>query len=501
MTLLAPSTNCERGELLGSTQPRLATPPLRELTPETSYGFDLIDFARDVLGTPFDPWQEWLSIHVGELLEDGRPRFRQVLIEVARQNGKSLWGHALIKFWLFVERVPLVLGTSTDRTYAKRAWSKICEEAKSNPYLKRELGPNAQRLTIGEEALTTLHDAEYIFAANNGRAARSTTLHKWLCDEIREHHSRDCWDSASNAMAAVPGAQIVCITNRGDENSVVLNSLHDAAAEFIEAGIGDPRLGLFSWSSPPGADPDDIEALAAANPNLGRRVDLEALLASGRRAKRAGGEELTGFRTESMCQHVPLLDPAIDPELWARAGTDTPIDLADHRDKVALCLDVSLDGSHASLVAAAVVDGIVHVDVVKAWDNVADIRRDLGDVAERVRARRFGWLPSGPAAAIAPDLKPRRGHWPPRGTELHEIKGELTSVCMGLSELVAAGAIVQPRDPLLDAHVRNAQRLRRGDAWVFGRRGAGAVDGTYALAGAVHLARTMPPPKPALAIA
>jgi hypothetical protein len=36
--------------LLGSEVPRLFTPPVRELTPETSRGFEAIRFAEEVLG-------------------------------------------------------------------------------------------------------------------------------------------------------------------------------------------------------------------------------------------------------------------------------------------------------------------------------------------------------------------------------------------------------------------------------------------------------------------
>ncbi|MEZ5411043.1 MAG: hypothetical protein R2761_23635 [Acidimicrobiales bacterium] len=76
----------QQPEATGSVEPRIFTPPLRELTPETSFGYDVIDFAREVMGIELDPWQQWLAIHVGELLPDGRPRFRYVLILVARQR-------------------------------------------------------------------------------------------------------------------------------------------------------------------------------------------------------------------------------------------------------------------------------------------------------------------------------------------------------------------------------------------------------------------------------
>src|SRR5262245_53194233 len=103
----------------GSTEPRLWTPPLRELTPATSYGFAVCEFATDVLEHDPDPWQRWALIHGCELLEDGRPRFRIILVMAARQNGKTEIPVLLSLYWQFVEALPLVLGTSTKVDYAR----------------------------------------------------------------------------------------------------------------------------------------------------------------------------------------------------------------------------------------------------------------------------------------------------------------------------------------------------------------------------------------------
>lgn len=515
------------GPVLGSTTPRLWTPPLVTgppgpcgcgcaLTPDTSYGFDVIDFARDVAGTPLDPWEQWTAIHAGELLPDGRPRFRTVLIIVARQNGKTLLAKILILYWLFVEEIPLVLGTSTDRSYAKRTWKQVCDTIKANDWMADRLAPGGIRLTIGEEAVQIEPAAdsptpdvrpEYTFAANNSRAGRSMTLHRWVCDELREHRTREAWGAASKAMNAVPGAQTVCITNQGDDTAIVLDSLRNAALEFIETGVGDPRLGLLEYSAPAGSDPTDLRALAMANPNLGRRVDADALLGDAVRAKRAGGLELAEFRTEVMCMRVAHFDAAIDADLWTTVGIDPAdaLDLAEHRQHVALCLDVSMSGDHASLVAAAVVDGRTHIDVVHAWDGhgcTRQLRTDLPALVAKIRPRVLGWFPAGPAAVLTADMmERRRTGWPPRRVKLEEIRSDVPAVCMGLAEHTASGSLVHPRDPMLDAHVAAAAKLRRGDVWVFGRRGAGPVDGAYAAAGAVHLARTLPPLPPPLSVA
>ena len=491
-------------DVRGRVEPRLWTPPFRELTPETSYGYDLIDFA-EIIGWPFDPWQKWLAIHMGELLSDGRPRFRMALALVARQNGKTLFCKVLTLYWMFIERVPLIIGTSTSRDTAKAAWRDVITMAEGVPLLAVEMPKLHTRETIGEESFFNNHKSTYRFAAPNRRAGRSLTVHRVILDELREHKTWDTYNAAVKAMTAVPYAQAVAITNQGDENSIVLDSLRDSAIDYLETGNGDPRLGLWEWSAPNGCDPTDPEAIAMANPNLGDRVQLDSIVGDAMRAKRAGGVELAGYRTETLCQRVIALDSAIDPDRWDALSATEPVDLAGHRDKVALCLDVSLDGLHATLVAAAQIEGTVHVDAVAAWDGpnaTKQLRADLPGIVTRVKPRALGWFPSGPAAAVAADLADR-GHrgWPPRRVVVEEIRGDATAVCMGLAEQVNSGQLAHSGDPLLTAHIRSAQRLWRGDGWVFTRRNAGPVDGAYAVAGAVHLARTLPPPLPELAIA
>lgn len=489
--------------VLGSTEPRIWTPPLRELTPATSYGYDLIDFARDVVGVPLRPWQDWLSIHVGELLPDGRPRFRKILILVARQNGKTTWAKILMLYWMFLERMPLTMITSTDRGYAKRTWSETIEMAQDNTWLAQRLGPTAVRKTISEESFQTLDGAELVFRANSGRAGRSMTLWRWLCDEVREHHKLDCWNSASKAQNAVPYAQTVCISNMGDHDSVVLDSLHVPALRFIETGEGDARLGLFEWSSPPGSSPVDPVALAMANPDVNRGgVEMDVLIADGARALAAGGEELTGYITEVMCSRVSRLVPAIDSAGWL-AGLD-PAPIVD-RSRLALVLDVAKSGQRATAYAAVTLpDGRVRIEFVSDWRGVDCVRqmvRDLPALVGRVKPRKVGWLPNGPGAAMAADLATRPG-WPPRGVEVEPIKADLPAVCMGFAEMAKARQVAHSGDPLLDAQAGAAEWLNRGDVKVFSRKG-GDCDALYAAAGAVHLARTMPAPvgKPRLVVA
>lgn len=478
----------------GSEKPRLWTRPLRKLTPKTSYGYAVIDFARDVLDFPLDPWQAWLVIHAGELLKDGRPRFRQVLTLVARQNGKTELLVVLTLYWLFQEQRKLVLGTSTKLDYAKESWLKALSRAEDTPELARNMLKPA--MAMGGESMNTVYGGRYKIAAANRRGGRSLTIERLVMDEVREQADWDAYNAAVPATNAVPDAQIFMISNQGDDRSVVLNALREQALEGQ-----DQRLGLFEWSSPDGMAATDVRALAMANPNLGHRIALDAVMGDAVRAQSAGGEQLATFLTEVHCRRVSLLNPAIDLEAWAECLQAGNLDGL--RDSLALCLDVSLDELHATLYAAAVDGERVRIDAVAAWEGqtaVAQMCAELPDWVKKIKPRVLGWFPHGPSAAAAASLAQRSG-WPPTGVKLEPIRGDVTAVCMGFAEQVRSKAIARGDDPLLDAHVRAAEKAYHGDGWRFTRKGAGQVDAAYAAAGAVHLARTLPvAPRPRVSV-
>lgn len=473
------------------------------LTPRTSDGFDVEDFAANYLGTPLDPWERWLAIHALELLPDGRPRFRHVLLIVARQNGKTWLLVVLCLFWSFIDRLPLVLSTSSLLDYAKEAWQLGTYIAQTSPVLEVDLPPGGKRgirEANGEQTMTTIHRSRWKIAAANRRAGRSLTVDRLVLDELREHLDWECWTAAVPTTNAVRHAQVWSVSNMGDARAVVL----DSRRRMSMTGL-DPRMGLFEWSAPEGSDPTDPAAIAQANPNVGRRIDMADLVSAGAVALEEGGEELTKHLTEILCIGVRSRHPAVDARAWGDCRE--PVDLAEHRSRVACCVDVAMDEQHACLVAAAVLpDGRVAIDVVRAWSGprcVAEMRRDLAKELRRVRPRTLGWFPGGPAAVVGADLVraaklPRRHTQLPARMTVEEITGEASTACMGFAGLVKSRDVCQPDDPMLNAQVLDAEKLMQGDRWRFTRKGVGHCDGAYGSAGAVHLAKLLPPAPPPL---
>ena len=112
--------------MMGYTQPRLCTPPLRELTPETSLGFAAIEYAKDIMRKTLYPWQEFALIHIleiiGDLSGDWNFRFRTVLVMVSRQNGKTVLSEVIASFFLNVLCVDSIFGTSLSLDKEEEVW-------------------------------------------------------------------------------------------------------------------------------------------------------------------------------------------------------------------------------------------------------------------------------------------------------------------------------------------------------------------------------------------
>lgn len=482
-----------RAKFLGRQEPRLWTRPLRPLTPETSLGDEAIQFAEEVLGEALFPWQKWWLRAVLELNPDGSFRFRTVLTLIARQNGKTHLLKILALYMLYLGHAKLVLGAAQSLDIAREAWRASVALAESVPELADEVA-QVLKSTV-EYSLVLINGARYRITAANDKAGRGLTVDLLILDELRTHHDTDAWAALSNTTMGRPNSIIIGISNAGDDNSVVLNNLRASAL----AGEDD-TLGLFEWSAPDGCALDDREAWAMANPSLGYLV-TEAKMLSALHTARP-----TDFRTENLCQRVDQLDAAVDPAGWS-ACADPGSTLAAYAKQLVVCVDVAYDDHHVTAAAAALgEDDRVHLEILGAWANTAEARVALRRMFELLRPRAVGWFPSGPAAVLGADLTVMHGEcvgekllmvsdeMRPEAPGVVELTGgAAVSACQTLADLVDNRMLVHPDDPLLNAHITASTRKDQGDGWRFARRGAGRNDAAYAAAGAVHLARSLPP--------
>ena len=362
----------------GCEVPRIFTPPLRELTPETSIGFEVIDFAEEVLEFNLMPYQKWLLIHALEVIDDAvdgwRLRFRIVIAEIGRQNGKTTTGCVVALFFLYQLWVGLVLGTAQDVSNAEDTWQMCVEMAEANP----ELAGYIKHVwyTNGAKRLQLTNNRDYRVRASNRKAGRGKTADLVLMDELREHQTWDAWAALSKTGMARKNSLIWCMSNAGDGTSVVLRHFRLKAHERlgdpdgIVAALGDSEtpadetaddgtLGFFEWSAPPDADPGDEEVWAQANPALGYTIDIESLRSA------YANDPIDVFKTESLFQWITTsITPPFPVDAW-EAGKDENSTIA-KESPLWWGVDISADRTKASIaVCGRREDGDWHAELAE----------------------------------------------------------------------------------------------------------------------------------------
>lgn len=426
---------------------------------------------RDVAGEPFDPWQEWVVKHALEVLPDGSFRFRIILIVVARQNGKSHLKRGVSLWRMYMQSRSRILGVAQEVTLAREQWTMCQDLIHAAPDLEAEWG--SVRNVNGDEYFTLANGSRYKIGASNKRSGRGGSNDEVNIDELREQRNWDAWAALSKTTMARDNSQIWCMSNAGDDGSVVLNQL----LEVARAGT-DPTIFLAEYSAEDDCELDDWDQIRQANPNLGRRISPDAI----RTALSTDPPEV--FRTEVLCQRVAHLNSAISGTAWAALADAGGIFDMKRRTVVA-CVDVAPDGEHVSLlVGKKTDDDRVRVAVAGAWDSTEAARGELVKLLDRIRPKATGWFPGGPAAALGHILRKRQGAVEFTGAEVAEL-------CQELADNVKASKIIHPGDALLDDHITQAEKLKVSDGWRFARDG-GHVDAAYACAGVVHLALTQP---------
>ena len=357
--------------LKGNTEPRVYTPPLKELTPDNSLGFAFCEFC-DAVGVELLPWQKWLAIHALETQTiDGKWqfRFRYVIVLISRQNGKTFFEVMLNQFFLFCLKSHLILGTAQNLDTATETFEDTVSQVEAIPELKSLLY-KVNRGTGRREMLLRSGDRYKVIAAT--RKARGLSSDLVMMDELREQTNWEAWGAISKTMMAKPTAILFGLSNAGDTTSVVLRHLRaqahaqlgdpDGIASIRESLGGedvDDGLALFEWSATPGCDINSREAWAQANPSLGYGFLTERALAT---AMSTDPESI--FRTECLGQWVDSLLKAPFPDGAWEGGIDETSSIA---PESVLYYGIDMSGDRrwtAISVCGLREDGDYHIEVI-----------------------------------------------------------------------------------------------------------------------------------------
>lgn len=532
-----------RKRVYGCETPRIFTPPLRPLTPQTSLGYAAIEFADVVCGVTLFPWQKWLLIHMLELapgltvdtLGDRDPldpifRFRKVVILVARQNGKSTLSQILALFFMYIMGTPLTLGTAQDLDTAEEVWEGVLDIIEETP----ELAELAAKpiMVNGKKTIRLKSGQRYKVKAANRRAGRGLSGDLIMLDELREHQTWDAWAAITKTTQARPAALIVALSNAGDATSVVLKHLRmsahavlgdpdginkaanpmallpsdeelmldtaggpsladaEAIAADAEADAEGDTLGIFEWSALPGVDPMDVNGWQQSNPSLGYAI-TEAVLRGDAPKPDGSGDPEWVFRTECLCQWSDgSLEGIFPGNTWA--DSSDPVSAIDPSERVVACVTVSWDRRRSHIaVAGRRTDGRIHTGIVASRDGtdwivgwLSSQDRPMDGVVVQTRG--------APESSLITDLENAgiRVHaWD--GSELGKAHGSFFDMTTA-----ADHPLLHRPQPVLEVAAAVAVAKPMGDAWVIDlKKSAGDASPLKATVGATWGILNTAPPK------
>lgn len=459
-----------------SAPPRFATP--RPTGP--TYGPAITQTMR-LLGFDPMPWQDWAADVIGEIREDGLPRWPMIVISVPRQSGKSALMMAVCVHRILTKMNGRVWYTAQTGADAADQWRENLDKVNQSQIK----GLFTSRKANGSQVL--------ISRATGGRFSphppTEEKLHGKQSDLniIDEGWAFDDAEAAGLMQAIVPtqatrpGAQVIVVSTMGTAQSTWFHGLVDRAR------AGDPGIAMLDWGVAPGDDATDLEVISAAHPAYGFTVDMQSL-EDARAQLGASAEFARGYgnrATGSMERLIPI-------EAWQAVQSDDAIP-PDARVSLAAAIDI--DRTQGAIAAAWIDEsGDPMLEII-------DVRPGTSWLAERLKQLAAGHAIAGvmvdqvgPAGPLYDELE--RSARPGDPLELLKISArDLTSSSAELYDRLLTGRVKIRPDRDLDLAAEIVTRRRLGDAWTWSRRGsAGSIAALEAATLAMYAASHQPTP-------
>jgi hypothetical protein len=451
------------------TAPRIHS-PLNDLP---SRGFELIDFAEQIIPGGFMPWQKWLAEHSLKIKSDGRYQHPISVASCARQNGKSTYMIARIMMGLFNWDESLQVSTAHRLVTSLEQFRSIVQIIEENADLANQV--KRIRWQHGAEEIQTLKGNRFIIKAG-GSAARGLSKPETIhMDEIRELHDMETFAAMRYTLMAAKNPQVNCFSSAGDSHSIVLNQLRERGLAAASGATDD--VGYFEWSAP--TDEITLENAAFANPGLNITIHPDNIRA-------VFNDPPDVVMTEVLNRWVQTISSVVGAKEWQACGDET-IDLDD--DKLTwMAIDISPDRKHAALVAAQKLGSESFVvKLLHTWENSIqlDDRAIANDAAAYCRKYPIEYLlySRRTSGAVAARMQPA-------GIPIHDMDSDYPQSCDELLGAINSGRLKHRNQASLTEQMLSAVQLRRGDGgWVIGRRASqSAVCAAVASALVTHFA-------------
>lgn len=234
-------------------------------------------------------WQKALISCVFGIVDEKDKRiFREIVLVVARKNGKSLFASAIANYVFFLDggygtRI-YCLAPKLDQAEIiySNIWTQISldKELKQDTKLPVDAQPNTARHRMTDLFIESTNSTvkKIAFSAKKSDGFNPSLT---ICDEIASwggDQGLKQYEVMKSGMGARPEALLLSISTAGYVNESIYDELIKRATRFLLGDSKEKRLLPFLYMIDDPEKWNDINELQKSNPNLGVSVSVDYLL-------------------------------------------------------------------------------------------------------------------------------------------------------------------------------------------------------------------------------
>lgn len=242
-------------------------------------------------GRPFvlELWQKALVSALFGFVsrDDGTRKYRELILMVARKNGKSALGSAIALYMLMAdgENGPEVVSAATKRDQAKIIWLESKRMVRKSPVLSRRC-----RCLVGEIDCDA-NDGVFKPLSSESGTLDGLNVHCSLIDELHAIEDTNLYDVIVDGMSAREQPLSIIVTTAGTVRESIFDRKYEEAELIINgyddpAGYKDDRVLPIIYELDARSEWTDEKCWAKANPGLGTIKELRTLAEKVERAKK-----------------------------------------------------------------------------------------------------------------------------------------------------------------------------------------------------------------------
>jgi phage terminase large subunit-like protein len=455
--------------------PAIYTQPLSEDFPTD--GDKLIELVKVAWKSPelpdglqLDEWQEWLLRHLLERFPEGHPnagqlRYRQAVVSMGRQNGKSLLAAIIGVYGMLMHQRSgasvISLASSIDQ--ARIIYNRVLFVIQSNNFLSKRFKKASESRGIVTADGTGRYDVK---PAKEG-ALQGIPISLCLFDELHLA-KKGMWSAAVLGTAQREDGIVIGITTAGDQNSETLLDLYKTGQSAASGDRELERFGYFCWEAPQHAKVDDPDALRAANPSISAgRLSLENVLSD---LKTIPEHEARRYRLNQFISGTA--SSWIPSDTFRKAGDRLSIP----QEGGVFAVDISKNWEHATIAFSNLVGEEHHTELVRTFvqPNETQLFNALVELHHRYAPRAIALDDRG-----LPNLGKRLKL---AGFPVWQLwTKEISAACSIVYAMFANGEAKHNNDPLLIVQSPRGIAKYSGESWFISRKESlGEIDALMA---------------------